>query len=125
MADMAKSEIAALVDVARGDQPQVDLAQHVDQPAACGLGDVAYRRLGKFGIAGRVEKERLVQEQRHRLAIDVSEPRGQPVELLGLAVEPGVPDQRIEAGKAPTGFVDVPAGLADDWTKKLHPVLPR
>jgi hypothetical protein len=73
MADVLIREIAALMDVAGGDQPQIDRAQHVDQPAPRRLRDVPYRGRRKLGIVGRVEIERLVQEQRDRLAVDGGE----------------------------------------------------
>ena len=64
LAGVAVGEIAALVDVAAGDQAEVDLFEHFHQLAAHGLRDVADRDAGLFEIARRVEKQRLVQEQR-------------------------------------------------------------
>ena len=62
MADVAKGEIAPLMDVARGDQPQVDRAEHLDQVAACRLWHIADCCRLALGIVGRGQVERLVQE---------------------------------------------------------------
>ncbi len=83
--DVSKGEIAALVDVAAGDQPQIDGPQHLDQPAPCRHRNVAYRGCREFGIVGCIQIQRLVQEQCNRLALGTGELRSEPVELLGFA----------------------------------------
>jgi hypothetical protein len=69
VAGAAKGEVAPLMDVARGDQPQINRRKHLDQILAPGLRNVAYCGSFKLGIFGRVQIKRLVQEQRHRLAV--------------------------------------------------------
>ena len=60
--DVGISKIPALVNVAAGDQPQIDRAKHLDQATACRHRNVAYRCRRELGIIGRVQKKRLVQE---------------------------------------------------------------
>jgi hypothetical protein len=52
VADVGISKIPALVNVAAGDQPKIDRAEHLDQAAPCRHRDIAYRRCREFGIAG-------------------------------------------------------------------------
>ena len=44
MTDAPIREIAALMDVAGGDEPQIDRAEHLDQPLPRRLWHIAYRR---------------------------------------------------------------------------------
>src|SRR6266403_2993017 len=120
--DVGIGKIPALVNVAAGDQPQIDGAKHLDQAAACRHRNVAYRGRREFGIVGRIQKQRLVQEQRYRLAAGTGELRGEPVELLGLARQSGVHDQRIEPDEIPAGGLELPEVFAEHREKNL-PVL--
>ena len=52
MAGVAKGEVAPLMDVAGGDQPQINLRKHFDQILAPGLRDVADRRSFNLGLSG-------------------------------------------------------------------------
>jgi hypothetical protein len=69
VADVAIGKIPALMDMAAGDQPQVDGAQHLNQAAAHRHRNITDRRCIKLGIVGRVQVKRFVKKQRYRLAI--------------------------------------------------------
>jgi len=117
--DVGIGKIPALVNMAAGDQPQIDGAKHLDQAAASRHRNVAYRCRRQLGIVGQVQKQRLVQEQRYRLAEGHGELRSEPVELLGLARQSGVHDQRIEPYKMPAGGFELPAVFAEQGEKLL------
>src|SRR5262249_21686681 len=59
---MAEREVAPLMHITAGDQPQIDTREHLDQPRTRRLRHVADRGLGCLGIVGQMEKHRLVQE---------------------------------------------------------------
>ena len=54
MPHMAKGKIPALVNMAGGDQAQIDDAKHLDQAAACRHRNVADRGCRSLGIIGRI-----------------------------------------------------------------------
>ena len=84
MSDVAIREIAALVQVAAGHQSQVNGIKHLHKPAARRHRDIAHGARRQLRIIGGIQKQWLVQEQRHRPAIGACELLSQPVELLGL-----------------------------------------
>src|SRR5258708_15790160 len=61
----------------------------------------------------------MVREQRYRVAADSGELRIEPVELLGLARQSGVHDQRIESDEIPAGGLKLPAVFAEKGEKTL------
>ena len=80
---------------------------------------IAERGRLEFGIVGRVEEERLVQEQRDRpCRRSLASSRRQPVELLGLAGQPRIHHQRIQADEAPAGGLKAPAVVAEHGDDK-------
>jgi hypothetical protein len=120
---MGICEIPALVDVAAGDQPQIDSAQHFQEAPACWHWNVADRCSRELRIVGRIQKKRLVQEQRYRLAVAACELRSEPVELLGLAAKPGVHDQGIKPDETPVGSLEPPAVFAENEAVRLLALL--
>jgi hypothetical protein len=69
---VAKGKISALVNVSAGNQPQVGRAKHLYEACSRWHRNVSYRGRCQFGIAGRVQKKRLVQEHRHRPPVGAS-----------------------------------------------------
>src|SRR3954470_18420883 len=114
MPDVPPRKIAALVEVAGCDQAQVDRSKDLKQTRSRRLRDIADRACRQFGIIGRVQVKRLVQEQRDRLAVDGGQLRRKPFELLGFPYKAGVHDERIQADEAPAGGLKTPAVLAED-----------
>jgi hypothetical protein len=112
----AEGEIAALVHVAAGDQPQIDLAQHLDQPRAHRLRDVADRGRRQFGIVGAFRTAACAGTAPPACR-GGCELRGEPVDLLGLEGKPGVHHQRIQPDEAPAGGLEAPAVLAEHREK--------
>src|ERR1700736_6006731 len=66
-----------------------------------------------------MERERLVHNQRPRLAVGSGELRGEPVELLGLARKTSVHHKRVETEKAPTCSLEPPAVFAENVNESL------
>ena len=87
VADAAPGEVAPLVHVPAGHQPQIDAAEHLDQAGARRLRDVADRCGRQFRIVRRIQEQRLVDEQRQRPSVQAGELFGQPVELFLLACQ--------------------------------------
>ena len=85
MADVAIGEIAALVDVAAGDQSEIDRTQHLDETATRWHRNVADRARFQLGIVGCVQINRFVQEQCDGFAMDACKFGREPLELLGFA----------------------------------------
>ena len=120
MTGVAIGEIAALVHVAAGDQPQIDRAEHLDQPLPRRLRHVADRGRPSSGSSGELRNSGLCTNSATGLPLRARELGSEPVELLGLARKPGVHDQRIQPDKAPAGRLETPAVFADESTEILR-----
>ena len=94
-------------------------AEHLHQFCAHRLGHKADRGARCLGILGRLQKQRLVQEQRDRLAVGARELRLQPFGLFQLAQNPCVHDQRVQPDEAPTRGLELPAIFAEHGEKNL------
>ena len=60
-----------------------------------------------------------MQEQRQRPALQRGQFAGEPVDLFGLGIQPGVEDQCVEADETPSGGVDAPAVVAENRAERL------
>ena len=119
--DAARGEIAALVNVAACDQPQVDASQQSDQPAP--------RRLRRVADAGRGQLGLFRHDLEQRLVDGTARPAGRSMRdelrraanptVRASAREPAVHHQRVEPDEAPAGGVESPAVFAEGGQKGL------